>query len=84
MASTKPTTQQRTPEGEAAASPGPPISGVRSPADQEMLERATHHIRLRSSAALHHSGSDGLPFEPPATDTRLADDQDSDDVRGAA
>ena len=84
MASTKSTAQQRTPEGEAAASSRPPINGVRSPADQEMLERATHHIRLRGGAALHCSGSDTLPLEPPATDTRLADDHDGDEVRGAA
>ncbi len=84
MASTKPTTKQQTPQGEAAASPGPPFNGVRSTADREMLERATHHIRLRGGAALNRSGSDGLPFEAPATDTMPADEHDGDEVRGAA
>ena len=83
MASTKPTTKQQTPQGEAAASSGPPINGLRSPADREMLERATHHIRLRGSAALNGSGSDALPLKPLATDMRPADEHD-DEVRGAA
>ncbi len=84
MASTKPTTQQQTPQGEAAASPEPPANGVRSPADREMLERATHHIRLRGGAALNGSGSDALPLEHPPTDMRPADEHDGDEVRGAA
>ncbi len=84
MASTKPTTKQQTPQGEAAASSGPPFNGVRSPADREMLERATHHIRLRGGAALNRSGSNGLSLEAPATDTRPADDHDADEIRGAA
>ncbi len=84
MASTKPTTKQDTPQGEAVASPGPPINGVRSPADREMLERATHHIRLRGGAALGGSGSDALPLHPPATDMRPVDEHDGDEVRGAA
>ncbi len=84
MASTKPTTQQQTPQGEAAVSSGPPINGVRSPADREMLERATHHIRLRGGAAPSLSGSDRLPLEAPATATRPADDHGADEIRGAA
>ncbi len=84
MASTKPTTKQQTPQGEAAASSGPPFNGVRSPADREMLERATHHIRLRGSTALNGIGSDALALEPPAADTTHRDDQDADEMRGAA
>ncbi len=84
MASTKPTTKQHTPQGEAVASPGPPINGVRSPADREMLERATHHIRLRGGAALRGSGSDAWPLELPATGMRPVDEHDGDEVRGAA
>ncbi len=84
MASTKPTTKQHTPQGEAVASPGPPINGVRGPADREMLERATHHSRLRGGAALNRSGSDGLPLDLPATDMRPVDEHDGDEVRGAA
>ncbi len=84
MASTKPTTQQQTPQGEAAVSSGPPINGVRGPADREMLERATHHIRLRGSTAFDGIGSDALPLESLATDMRPADEHDGDEIRGAA
>ena len=49
-----------------------------------MLERATHHIRLRGGAAVNSSGSDALPLEPLAADMRRADEHDGDEIRGAA